>query len=144
MTTNRKPPGRAWVPGVSGNAAGRPRGSINVSTRLRKMIDAEKIIQKLQGAALSGDVAAARTLLERALPVYRTSAEPVDLPEIVAADNLTAKASAVLDAVAAGRVPPDVGAGLVAAIGSVARLAEVDELLRRVTALEDASKGTKS
>lgn len=125
-----------WKPGESGNPAGRPPGIPNPSTRLRKLIDAEKIVARLQEAALDGDVQAARTLLERALPVYRTSAEPVDLPELARATELTDKAQAVLDAVADGRVPPDVGSQLVAAIGSVSRLAEVDELARRVTALE--------
>ena len=71
-----------WKPGQSGNPAGRPAGSLCASTKLRKMIDAEGIVKKLQEAALEGDVQAARTLLERCLPVYRTSAEPVNLPEM--------------------------------------------------------------
>jgi hypothetical protein len=133
----RKPPAPPFKPGQSGNPAGRPKGTINPSTRLRRLIDVEKIIVQLQTAALAGDVPAARTLLERALPVYRTTAEPVELPELVAADDLTKKAHAVLGAVAAGRVPPDIGASLVAAIGSVSKIAEVDELLRRVAALEE-------
>lgn len=133
----RKPPSNAWRPGQSGNPAGKAPGTLCASTKLRRMIDAEKIIAQLQTAALAGDVPAARTLLERALPVYRTTAEPVELPELVAADDLTKKAHAVLGAVAAGRVPPDIGASLVAAIGSVSKIAEVDELLRRVAALEE-------
>lgn len=100
------------------------------------MINAEAIVESLQTAALGGDVAAARTLLERALPVYRSSAEPVELPELIAATDLTDKARAVLSAVADGRIPPDLGAQLVSAIGSVAKVAETDELLRRIAALE--------
>lgn len=111
-------------------------GSQNASTRLRQLIDAEAIVERLQEAALAGDIPAARTLLERALPVYRSSAEPVELPELTAATDLTDKARAVLAAVADGRVPPDLGAQLVSAIGSVARVAEVDELLRRIAVLE--------
>jgi hypothetical protein len=107
------------------------------------MIDAEAIVKRLEEAALAGDVAAARTLLERALPLYRVAAAPVDLPELECAEDLTAKAHAVLAAVAKGRVPPDLGAQLVSAIGNVARVAEVDELLRRVDALEKES-ATKS
>jgi hypothetical protein len=103
------------------------------------MIDAEAIVRRLQDAALNGDIPAARTLLERALPVYRLTAAPVELPDLTAATDLTTKARVVLDAVADGRVPPDVGAQLTAAIGSVARLAEIDELTKRVTALEQPS-----
>ena len=58
--------------------------------------------------------------------------------DIVGFAAVTDKARAVLGAVAAGKIPPDLGAQLVAAIGSVARLAEVDELVRRVSALEAA------
>lgn len=126
----------SWKPGQSGNPKGRPKGSINTSTRLRKMIDVEGIIKKLQAAAIDGDVQAARTLLERALPVYRLTAEPVQVPGIHGADTLTDKARVVLEAVADGCVPPDVGAQLVTAIGAVARVAEMDELLRRIEALE--------
>lgn len=125
-----------FLPGSSGNPAGRPPGSLNASTKLRKLIDVEKIINKLQEAALGGDVQAARTLLERALPVYRTSAEPVELPDLGASVELTDKAKAVLAAVADGRVPPDIGAQLVSAIGSVSKVVEVDELISRVAALE--------
>lgn len=131
----------AWKPGQSGNPAGRAKGSINISTRLRKMIDAEAIVKALENAALTkGDVQAARTLLERALPVYRATAEPVKVPGIHSADTLTDKARAVLEAVADGRVPPDIGAQLVAAIGTVARVAEMDELMRRIEALEKRSE----
>ena len=100
------------------------------------MIDAEAIVKKLEAAALGGDVQAARTLLERALPVYRVTAEPVMVDGIRGAGSLTDKARAVLEAVAEGKVPPDIGAQLVTAIGTVARVAEVDELLRRIEALE--------
>jgi len=53
------------------------------------MIDAEAIVKKLEAAALGGDVQAARTLLERALPVYRVTAEPVMVDGIRCADSLT-------------------------------------------------------
>ena len=129
-----------FQPGRSGNPAGKPPGTLTVVTKLRKLIDVEKIIERLQKAALEGDVQAARTLLERALPIYRVSAEPVELPELDAAAELTDKAKAVLTAVASGRVPPDVGSQLVSAIGSVSRVAEIDELLRRVAALETTSE----
>jgi hypothetical protein len=131
-----RPGNGRFKPGVSGNPKGRPKGIPQPSTRLRQMINAEAIVKRLETAALEGDVQAARTLLERALPILRSAAETVELPELDAADDLTAKARAVLGAVAKGKVPPDLGAQLVSAIGNVARVAEVDELLRRVDALE--------
>lgn len=125
-----------WKPGQSGNPKGRPKGVPNPQARLRRMIDAEKIVQVLQVAALAGDVQAARTLLERALPVYRTSAAPVELPGLEWAATLTEKAQAILAAVGKGEVAPDVGASLVGAVGSVAKIVEIDELTRRIAVLE--------
>lgn len=133
--TRKKINGR-WRPGESGNPKGKAPGTLSTVTKLRRLIDVEKILERLQTAALGGDVQAARTLLERALPVYRTTAEPVDLPELTAATELTDKAKAVIDAVADGRVPPDLGSQLVTAIAAVSRVAEVDELTRRIAALE--------
>lgn len=138
MKAKSNPPASPWKPGQSGNPAGRPKGSKNPSTKLRELIEVEPILRSLQSAAQSGDVQAARTLLERALPVHRSTAAPVELPELVQADTLTAKACAVLDAVSGGRVPPDVGAQLVAAIGAVSKINEIDELVRRVEALEES------
>src|SRR6185312_13994909 len=80
-----------WKPGESGNPRGRPKGTPNPSTKLRRMIDAEAIVKKLETVALAGDVQAARTLLERALPVYRLTAEPVKVDGIEGADTLTDK-----------------------------------------------------
>lgn len=125
-----------WKPGQSGNPAGRPKGTINASTRLRRLIDVEPILKSLQTAAEKGDTQAARTLLERALPVYRVTAQPVELPGLQDAATLTDKAQAVLAAVADGTLAPDLGASLVAAVGQIAKVAELDELARRVAALE--------
>lgn len=103
---------------------------------MRKLIDVEKIIDRLQKSALEGDTQAARTLLERALPIYRTTAEPVELPELAQAAELTDKAKVVLGAVVAGRIPPDIGSQLVSAIGTVSSLTKVDDLARRIAAIE--------
>jgi hypothetical protein len=137
VTDKTKKLKKGWQPGQSGNPAGRAAGSINASTRLRKMIDAEAIVKRLQEAALDGDVQAARTLLERALPVYRTSAEPVSLPELNKTSELGDKAKVILAAVGAGELPPDIGSQLVAAVGAVAGITRVDELAKRIEVLEN-------
>jgi len=113
--TKPTPPSPPWRHGQSGNPKGRPRGSVNPSTRLRQLIDVEPILRGLQAAAEAGDVQAARTLLERALPVYRTSMAPVELPALAQAATLPARASAILAAIADGELPADVGATLLRA-----------------------------
>ena len=57
-----------------------------------------------------------------------------------AGGDLTAKGHAVLQAAADGEIPAQHAASLMTALGSLAKVAEVDGLARRVAALEDAKK----
>jgi hypothetical protein len=50
--------------------------------------------------------------------------------------TLTAKADAVLSAAAAGDLAPTQAAQLITALGSLAKITEIDELAARITALE--------
>lgn len=79
---------------------------------------------------------AARLLLERVIPPLK----PVELPAPVRLDGhtFTARGSSVLAAVNEGVLAPSQAAQLLAAIGVLARVAEVDELAGRVAALEEA------
>jgi len=54
-------------------------------------------------------------------------------------ETLTDQGRAVLSAVSAGALPPGQGSQLIAAIGALARVAEIDELERRLSALEAKS-----
>lgn len=94
-----------------------------------------EIINVLVQQALAGDVQAARVLIERAVPAIK----PVELPAVLAlpSGSLTEKGQAVLRAVAGGSLAPSQGAQLITGIGTLARVAEVDELERRVKALEE-------
>lgn len=133
MTYEQK--GGPWKPGQSGNPAGRKPGTGQVSA-LRAQIGKRLpvIIDKVIAAAEAGDMQAARLLIERVIPSVRGSAESVALPE--ASGGLTERATTILDAVNAGRLPPDVGAQLVAAVAAMARVYETEELERRISALE--------
>lgn len=128
------PPGR-WKPGQSGNPKGRTPGTGDVA-KVRAAI-AEcmpELLDKLKAQALEGDVSAARLLLERTIAPLK-AVEPTQsltLPD----GTLTAQGRAVLASVAAGELAPGQGAQLLAAIGSLARVAEIDELAARVAALE--------
>ena len=99
MTTKRMPPANGWKPGQSGNPAGRKPGTGEVA-KLRAAIaeHVPPIIEKLTAAALSGDVGAARLLLERVIPPLKASEEPVllTLPD----GTLTEQGRGVLVAVA--------------------------------------------
>ena len=132
--TEKKPKG--WQPGVSGNPKGKTPGSGELQ-RLRATIaaDVPEILAGLVTAAKAGDVQAARLILERVLPPIKAieHAQALALP---LDGTLTATGRGVLSAVAAGQLAPTQGAALLGAIGTLARVTEIDELTQRIEALE--------
>jgi len=80
-------------------------------------------------------VTAAKVLLDRVFPAVKPveHTQELDLPE---GGTLTAQGRAVLCAVAMGELAPGQGASLLAAIGSLARVTEIDELETRIATLE--------
>ena len=125
-----------WKPGQTGNPKGRPPGQSEI-TRLRASLagDVPAILAGLVLAAKGGDVQAARLILERILPPVKAIEQAVKL-QWSEGGTLTAKATAVLSAVAGGDLAPSQGAALLSAIGTLARVTEIDELTARIAALE--------
>ena len=133
--TKKRPPNQ-WQPGQTGNPKGRPPGQSEI-TRLRASLagDVPEILAGLVLAAKAGDVQAARLVLERILPPVKAIEHAVEL-YLPADGTLTAKASAVLSAAAAGDLAPGQAAQLIAALGTLAKIHEVDELAARIEKLE--------
>jgi Family of unknown function (DUF5681) len=135
--TKKQPPNQ-WQPGQTGNPKGRPPGKSEI-TRLRAAIAAHVpfILDQLVTAAKAGDVQAARLILERVLPPLKGTEQAVEL-QLPKDGTLTAKAAAVLNAAAAGDLAPGQAAQLIAALGTLAKIHEVDELAARIEKLEAA------
>ena len=136
MTEPRRKRVGRWKAGESGNPAGRKPGTGEVAA-IRAAI-AERVPELLAAMmtkALEGDIGAARLLLERAIAPLKAIEQAVALrwPDD---GTLTAKATAVLSAAAAGDLAPGQAAQLIAALGTLAKISEVDELAARITALE--------
>ena len=136
MTAAKKrPPGR-WKAGESGNPAGRKPGTGEVAKLRAAIADrVPELLSTLMAQALEGDTAAARLLLERAIAPLKAAEQPqaLTLPD----DTLTDQGRAVLASVAAGELAPGQGAALLGAIGTLARVVEIDELAQRVAKLEE-------
>ncbi|MBK7050712.1 MAG: hypothetical protein IPH54_07960 [Rhodoferax sp.] len=130
----KRAPGR-WKKGESGNPKGRTPGTGEVP-KIRAAIAARvpEILDKLMALALEGDTGAARLLLERAIAPLKAMepTQPITLPD----GTLTDQGRAVLAAVAVGELAPGQGSQLIAAIGQLARVTEIDELAARITSLE--------
>ena len=135
MTEPKKKRG-SWKPGQSGNPAGRPPGVGEIGKLRAAIADrVPELLAAMMTKALEGDVGAARLLLERAIAPLKGIEQAVTL-QLPNNGTLTAKANAVLSAAAAGDLAPGQAAQLIAALGTLAKIHEVDELAARITALE--------
>ena len=137
-TSTSRPPGR-WKSGTSGNPQGRKPGTGKVAKLRAAIADSvPAIVASLTTAALAGDVGAARLLMERVIAPLKAAevAAPLALPD----GTPTEQGRAVMAAVAAGELAPGQGAALLAALGVLVKLAESDELARRISLIENALK----
>ena len=124
-----------FIKGVSGNPAGRPKGIKDKRHFYAESIDAmiPQVLESVYQKALAGDMTAARMLLDRTLPSKRPEQECV---EIQHSGNIASDAQNVLRSVLDGEVSPDVGASLLSSMTSVLKAIEVEDLAKRIEALE--------
>ena len=129
---------KSWVKGMpSPNPRGRPPGITDRKAKLaqRMLADADGIVSVLIAQALEGDTGAASLILSRVLPALRNQTEKVAFPFDPGAP-IPQQIEAVLAAVAAGAVAPDVGQVLITSIKALADVRAVEELEARIIMLE--------
>lgn len=125
-----------WKKGQCGNPKGRPAGTGPVE-KLRAALGKElpDVLEALVAQAKAGDTSAIKLILERTVPTLR----PVDAPtalNLPAEGGLAEQGRAVLLALAAGHLPANQATSILQGLGSLARLKELEELERRIAALE--------
>jgi hypothetical protein len=126
-----------FLPGNTGGP-GRPQGEPCTTARvLRGQFSdkAEEVAQVVLDQALSGDLEAARIVLERIYPKPKDAAVQLEIPE---AGTLTQKTEAILQAVADGQLTPSEGSTVAGIVTSHAKALEVEELKARMQSLERA------
>jgi hypothetical protein len=109
-------------PAPPNNGNGRPRGARNLKYQaLERAARAEAlpIVQQLIQQAKDGDTLAARIILDRIWPRPRMPLVSLNLPETRTPAELRAAMHGLLAQVAAGQVPPDAGAAIVAMMRDV-------------------------
>jgi len=111
-----------FLPGRSGNPAGRKPNAKSKSGDLRRALAADlpAVIAAVIKAAKSGDVAAASLVLSRCLAPVRASALPVELPALADAQGIAAQSRVIRAAVSAGLLSPTDAATLVALLAQAA------------------------
>ena len=124
-----------FTKGASGNPAGRPKGIKDKRHRFNEAIESmiPDVLESVFQKAVAGDMTAAKMLLDRSLPTKRPEQERV---QISIKENTALNARDVLQGVFAGKVPPDVGSSLLNAITNVLKAVEVEDLAKRIEALE--------
>ena len=140
VQTGKKPRGRPFVKGKSGNLKGRPKGALNQTTLATQALldgEAEALTRKAVELAQGGNVVALRLCLERLLPPRKERPIKVTLPPVAGVEDLPAALRAILEAVVQGEITPGEGQGLAAMLEAYRRGLEITDLAARVTALEE-------
>ena len=132
-SSTRLPDGR-FKAGISGNPNGRPRAE-NATLRIQLSEKGVEVVNKVLKAALSGDMQACKMVLDRISPTLRpqTASIVIDTP---LPKSISEIARVFVEAAANGQLPPDTATQLVTAVGTLARVIEVDELKARLESLE--------
>ena len=134
-------PGK-WKKGEpSPNPSGRPPGIVDKRMRLTYLLndDADSIVKQVIEKAKSGDLQAAKLVLDRVSPPLRNRSQTVSF-ELDVTGSFTNQARQIFKAIATGELDPDTGKLLVDSITAVARISELDEINRRLEALESVNQ----
>jgi len=130
----------AFKKGQSGNSAGRPTGS-GVTGEIRKAITdrAPELLQVVIDKAIGeADTQAAMALLNKIVPNLKAASEPVQFA-LDTKQGIAGVGSEIVQAIASGHVALDSGTQLLSGLASLAKLQELDELTKRIEALEGKS-----
>jgi hypothetical protein len=125
-------------PFQKGNS-GRPRGARNRTTVLLEKImadDAEEILEAVTKKAKEGDLAAAKLILDRVCPPRKDRPVTLDLPEIKGTKDLVTAMAKVIEVAAKGEITPAEAQGIANLIEVKRRTIEIDDIGRRLAALE--------
>ena len=132
---------RRGRPFANGNP-GRKRGSKNRTTVVAAALldgEAEALVRKAVELAKAGNVPMLKLLLSRILP--RERLVELDLPPMNFADDAVATLGAIINAVAEGRISPGEGASLAALIDTYVRAIDINDVVKRIDALETTING---
>lgn len=125
-----------FAKGQSGNPRGRPKDSRTASLRALLAPHAPELLAKVVQMALEGETTALRLCLERILPPLKGKDTAVSIPGIANAQTLADKALAVMDAATNGVITPTEAATLMQSVTGLSRVIEINELQKRIAALE--------
>ena len=128
-----------FLPGQSGNPAGRPRGARNKKTiALEALVDgeAEAVMQKVVTLAKMGHDVAMRLCVERMMPPRRERPVPLPLPRIESDADARRATSDIMEAMSDGEITPKEADRLLRAVAGAAFIMQSGELAARLNWIE--------
>jgi len=132
--------------GVSGNPAGRPKGSRNKATVLMESLlegEAEALTRKVIEMAMGGDIAAMRLCLERIYPVRKDRAISISLPPAATVQEISASIGKVSAAIAEGEITPAEGESLTKVLKTQTEIIVAADFERRIQELEKSNEARR-
>ncbi|KFL18976.1 Uncharacterised protein [Ralstonia pickettii] len=132
-----------FKPGQSGNPAGKPKGAKDKRTALRELLlpHAADLVKKAVDMALAGDATALRICIDRLIPAAKAKDSPITLDGL--SGSLGEQGQTVVNALAGGQLTPDEANAVMSVLSAQARIIEVDELEKRLAALEERTNGNQ-
>ena len=124
--------------GQSGNPKGRPKKNSATVERLRESIEKElpTIISQLTKAAKDGDIQATKLLLDRSIPAIKPIQQTVTV-EGLNSNSLSKQGEALVTAMGNGHISAEQAQSMLSGLTSLSRIKEIDEIERRISALEE-------
>lgn len=145
--TARKQRGKPFERGRSGNPSGRPSGAKSKATLFEEAVSkkaATEVIERVVAAALTGDMAACRLILDRVAPARKGQPLVFDLPKIQSAADIAAAMASLVAAVAGGKISPAEAGDVANIIDANRRALETGELEARIKKLERGHDGDRT
>jgi hypothetical protein len=144
---HKKPRGRPFSRGRSGNPAGRPAGARNRTTLAAEQLldgEAQALTQKVIELAQKGDITAIRLCFDRILPRRRERLLSFDMPALASAMDARKAIAAIIEAVAAAEITPGEARELTKLVEAFDKAIAAEELDERLRILEEKTGVTRS
>jgi hypothetical protein len=136
----QRPRGKPFRKGVSGNPAGKPKGTRNRATMLAEQLldgEAETMVRTVVELAKNGSMSALRLCLDRILPPRRDRPVCFAIPRMNSAEDAVKAMAAIATAVARGELTPNEAAELSRVIEAYVKAIETSEIEQRLKNLEE-------
>lgn len=136
--TGKKQDGK-FVKGRSGNPSGRPKGSLNNTTKMAMALldeEVEAIAKTAIALALNGDIQAIKLILERTIPPRKERSIDLALPVINTMQDVLYANKHVINAVLSGDLTTTEGQNIIILLESLRKAIETREFEQRINALE--------